>query len=358
MRITSQMLSSNFLYDLNNNLNNMQTYQQQMASGSLISKPSDNPLGTSKVMKINSEMAENQQYSTNISDATNWINVTDSTLGEVNNVLQKVNELVVSAGNATYTTAQLQSVKDEINQNVSQLGQLMNTSYGGKYIFGGTCYSTPPTGTTVGTVTDTGTSVPPDISDGTIPGNGNTGLNYVNSTGTPIIEGTTTSQGTTTPPTTTDDTTDPQIPKINSPLVAEISQGVTIQYNVTASEVMNFTGANGQPTNIATVLNNITYDLDNSNTSNLTGADLTNIQAAITNVSNVTTKVGALENRMSSAETENQAENTSLTGVLSSTDDVDYAQASMDYSQAQSVYQASLQVSSDILQKSLIDYLT
>jgi flagellar hook-associated protein 3 FlgL len=358
MRITSQMLSSNFLYDLNNNLNNMQTYQQQMASGNLISKPSDNPLGTSKVMKINSEMAENNQYSTTISDATNWINVTDSTLGEVNNVLQKVNELVVSAGNATYTTAQLQSVKDEINQNVSQLGQLMNTSYGGKYIFGGTSYSTEPMGTTVGTVPDVAATdtVPSDISDGTIPGDGNTGLNYVDSTGAPIMEGTTTSQSTTTPATTTDTTG--QITNINSPLVAEISQGVTVQYNVTASEVMNFTGANGQSTNIAKVLNNITYDLDNSNTSNLTGADLTNIQAAITNVSNVTTKVGALENRMSSAQTENQAENTSLTGVLSSTDDVDYAQASMDYSQAQSVYQASLQVSSDILQKSLLDYLT
>jgi flagellar hook-associated protein 3 FlgL len=344
MRITSQMLSSNFLYDLNNNLNNMQTYQQQMASGSLISKPSDNPLGTSKVMKINSEMAENQQYRTTISDATNWINVTDSTLGEVNNVLQKVNELVVSAGNATYTTAQLQSVKDEINQNVSQLGQLMNTSYGGKYIFGGTCYSTEPMGTTTGT--SAGNAA--DITAGTIPGNGNIGLNYVDSSGNPIP--TDTSSQTTTQTN--------QIANINSPLEAEISQGVTIQYNVTASDVMNFTGSGGTTTDLGTLLNQITNDLDNSNTSNLTGADLTNIQAAITNVSNVTTKVGALENRMSSAQTENQAENTSLTGVLSSTDDVDYAQASMDYSQAQSVYQASLQVSSDILQKSLIDYLT
>jgi flagellar hook-associated protein 3 FlgL len=343
MRITSQMLSSNFLYDLNNNLNNMQNYQQQMASGTLISKPSDNPLGTSKVMKINSEMAENQQYSTNINEATNWINVTDSTLGEVNNVLQKVNELVVSAGNATYTSAQLQSVKDEINQNVSQLGQLMNTSYGGKYIFGGTSYNTEPMGTTTGNSTGDAT----DIAAGTIPGNENIGLNYVDSSGNSIP--TDTSSQTTTQTN--------QIADINSPLEAEISQGVTVQYNVTASEVLNFTGVNGA-TNIGTLLNRITNDLDNSNTSNLTGADLTDIQSAITNVSNVSTKVGALENRMSSAKTENQSENTSLTTVLSSTDDVDYAQASMDYSQAQSVYQASLQVSGDILQKSLLDYLT
>lgn len=341
MRITSEMLSSNFLYDLNTNLNNMATDQKQMATGTKISQPSDDPLGTSKVMNINSEIAQNTQYSTNISGATKNLDVTDSTLGQVNSVLQRVNELLVSTGDASYGADELNSVKDEINQEVGQLSQLLNTSYGGKYIFAGTSYDTKPTGTTKDATT------------------GNASLNYVGSDGTTAIPASTTA--------TSAETV--EISNINAGLSAEISQGVTVQYNVTAGDVMDFTnsGTAGTGTsNLMDLIKSITTNLtDAASTSgtaaasraNLVGINLTNIQDAIKGVSNVTTKVGALEDRMKSASDENESENTSLTAALSSVDDIDYADASMNYSQAQTVYQAALQTSAKILQKSLIDYL-
>lgn len=331
MRITSEMLSSNFLYDLGNNLNNMQTYQQQMASGNLINKASDNPLGTSKVMNIDAEMSQNQQYNTNITDTTKWLSVTDSSLGQINGALQRINELLVSSGNAAYGSDELGSIKDEINQNVSQLSQLINTNYGGKYIFGGTRYDVKPTGTTANA-------------------SGNTGLNYLDSDGITAISAS--ASASLTPAQTA------EVSNINSSLVTEISQGVTIGYNVTAGEIIQFTNSSGTSKNLSDILNNITTDLGSATTkSNLTGSDLTDIQDAIKNISTITTKVGAQENRMTSAATENESENTSLTDVLSATDDVDYAQASMNYAQAQTLYQASLQTSAKILQKSLLDYL-
>ena len=40
---------------------------------------------------------------------------------------------------------QRQAIKDEINQKVGELSQILNTSFDGKYIFGGTRGTTKPT---------------------------------------------------------------------------------------------------------------------------------------------------------------------------------------------------------------------
>lgn len=341
MRVTNSMLANNFLYDLGNNLENMNIYQRQMSSGVMINKASDDPLGASQVMQIDTQMTQNKQYANNISDTTQWLSVTDSSLGQVNNVLQRINELLVSAGNAAYGPSQRQSIKDEINTNVGQLSQILNTSYGGKYIFGGNRGESKPTGSsTVG---------------------GNEQLNYIDTTGNQLKYAK--QDGTTLPAASLSN----QMIMISSKLNVEISQGVTINYNFTAKDVMEFsttaissrTAATSADTGstLGNILSNITSDLDSGNITDLLKSDLTGIQDAIKNVSSVRTQVGALENRMQSVKDENDSENESLTKVLANTDDVDYAQMTMQFSQAQATYQASLQTSAKILQHTLIDYM-
>ncbi len=319
MRVTNEMLTSNFLYDLNNNLQNMQNIQQQMSTGNIINKASDDPLGASKVMQINTELAQNQQYKTNISGTTDWLNATNTSLDQVNSVLQRVQELLVSSSDAAYGSDELKSIKDEVNQNVSQLTQVLNTSYDGQYIFGGTGTSNKP----VGTSTTAG---------------GDTTLNYLNPDGTTAA----------TAPTTQ-----------NNSLNVEISEGVTTKYNITAKDVLQFNNNSGTAIDLRTTFQNIINDLNANppNTNGLMSTDLSNIKDAINNNSQLLTNVGAMQNRMQAAQTENQSENTNLTDVLSKTDDVDMAQATMTYSSAQTVYMASLQTSAKILQPTLLDYL-
>lgn len=331
MRVTNSMLSNNFLYDLNNNLQNMSTYQRQMSSSVLINKASDDPLGASRVMQIDTEMFQNKQYATNISNTTQYLNVTDTSLGQVNSVLQRINELLVSVGDASYGQDQRDSIKEEISTNIGQLSQILNTSYDGGYIFGGNRGDVKPTGTQ-------------------LDGSGNEQLNYTDATGNP-----TTSLSTN------------ESKKVSAKLNVEISKNVTLQYNINVNQIMGFTTtalssrvtANTPNTGstLGDILSNITTDLDNGNVTDILGSDLTGIQDAIKNVSSVRTQVGALENRMKSVKDENDSENQSLTQVLSNTDDVDYAQITMEYSQAQMTYQASLQTSAKILQRTLLDYL-
>lgn len=144
MRITNKMLSNDFLYDMNTNLQNLKTIQKQMSSGKEISKPSDDPFKVSRSMQLTADINANKQYNQNILDASNFLQTTDIALDQAENVLQRVRELLVSTGNAGYDSTQLESVKDEINEKVGELSQILNTNFDGKYIFGGTRGNTKP----------------------------------------------------------------------------------------------------------------------------------------------------------------------------------------------------------------------
>jgi flagellar hook-associated protein 3 FlgL len=328
MRVTNKMLSNSFLTDMRSNLSNLQTLQQQMTSGKEIRRPSDDPARVARAMQLHTDINANKQYNENISDTLNWLDTTDTALGQAGEVLQKVRELLVSAGNAAYGTNERQSIKDEINQRIDEFAQVLNTSFDGKYLFGGSRGTVKPM-----------TSVP----------NGkNTELVYYsNDEAAPKLE---------LPAGQSD------LDKINKSLLVEISPGVTMGYNVTAGEIIQF--RNESPDNPATADNimdlfkNIVNHLDNSaDTSKLTNGDLQDITEALNNLLKVRAEVGAKQNRMESAKEKNEDETYNMTSILSRTEDIDITQKTMEYATLQTVYMASLQTSARVLQPTLLDYL-
>lgn len=327
MRVTNKMLSNSFLTDMNTNLQNMQKLQKQMTSGKEINKPSDDPAKVARAMQLTSDINTNKQYNQNISNTSNWLDTTDTALGQTGDVLQKVRELLVSAGNAAYGSSERQSIKDEINQRVDEITQILNTNYDGKYIFGGTNTTAKPVATVVAA------------------GNNNIGYNTV-------------------PP--TDPSYATELNKINKKMNVEISQGVTMEYNVTAGDILQFNNESGAPCDLTKVLKDITDHLDGnfngvpdaaSSTSALTGTDLQGITDTINNLLKVRSQVGAKQNRMENAKSKNEDENFNLTTILSKTEDIDITQKTMEYSTLQTVYMASLQTSARVIQPTLLDYL-
>ncbi|MDT8716672.1 flagellar hook-associated protein FlgL [Clostridium sp. 19966] len=335
MRVTNSMLAANYLNDMNRNLQNMQTLQQQLSSGKEISKPSDDPFKTARIMQINTNISANAQYNQNIKDASSWLDATDTSLNQVGNVLQRVKELLVSAGNTTYGSEERKSIKDEINQQVGQLSQILNTNFDGKYVFGGT----------------RGTSKPTNIDADS---NGNNEIFYCDRDGNKITN-----------------PTDPQITMIKSDLTTEVSQGVSIDYNVSAGDVLEFTNESGKSVDVMSLLNGILTHLDDKKTAaeaadptdttspldKLTGSDSQGILDALNHVLTLRSEVGAKQNRMDSAQQKNEDESTNLTALLSSTQDIDFTEKVMKYTTAQTVYTAALQTSARVIQPTLMDYL-
>lgn len=144
-RITNNMLSSNYLRNMNRNLVNMKTLQNQLASGKEINKASDNPYKTSRSMQLHAEISYNKQYNENIKDTSNWLDTTDTALSQMGNVFGRIETLLVSSGNGAYGEDEKIAIQDEIKEKVNELSQILNTSFDGSYIFGGTKVGSKPT---------------------------------------------------------------------------------------------------------------------------------------------------------------------------------------------------------------------
>ncbi|QIB27510.1 flagellar hook-associated protein FlgL [Caloranaerobacter azorensis] len=137
MRITNNMLINNMMRNLNNNLKKMNKIQQKLSSGKKFQLPSDDPIGVSRSLKLNTDIAKIEQYKRNLDDAVSWLEITESAVAEVEDVLQRARELTVQAANGTNSDDDLKMISSEIEQLKDHLIKISNTTYAGRYIFSG-----------------------------------------------------------------------------------------------------------------------------------------------------------------------------------------------------------------------------
>lgn len=143
MRVTQSMLSSNMLRNLNTSYNKMSKLQEQMNSGKLVNRPSDDPVIAVKGMGYRVDLDKNAQFQRNINEANTWTDTTDEALDQVGSALIRVKELIVQAANDTNTTEDRQKISVEISQIREQLKDVANTKIGDNYIFSGTHTNSP-----------------------------------------------------------------------------------------------------------------------------------------------------------------------------------------------------------------------
>lgn len=330
MRVTNKMLASNYLKNVNKNLTNMQTLNRQLSTGKEISRPSDNPFKTARSMQLNTDISTNKQYNENIKDTINWLDSTDQALYQATNTMQRVRELLVSSGNAAYGSDERDAISYEINEKIEELSQILNTNFDGKYIFGGT----------------KGSSKPVDIKIDPI--SGDKEIMFVDKEGRELSLD------------SEDEYIKNQLDILGSKLNVEISQGVTIEYNVTAKELLSFRNEKNEEVNVIDLLGDIVKNLksgDEVDSNKLVNENLGAIDDVITNLLKARSEVGAKQNRMELAQEKNEDENFNMTDILSKTEDIDFTQKTIEYSIAQTVYMASLQVSSKVLPPTILDYL-
>ncbi|MHC6179283.1 flagellar hook-associated protein FlgL [Clostridium sp. JNZ X4-2] len=153
MRVTNKLLSNNFLSDMQRNLTNLSKVQKQMSSMKNFSKPSDDPINVQRAMQLQSSIDYNDQYATNIKAAQGWMQTTDTALVQLNTVIGKIRNNLETSGNAAYTQDERDKINDEVNQEVSQLAQILNTNFKGEYIFGGTAGLSKPVSTSTYDIT-------------------------------------------------------------------------------------------------------------------------------------------------------------------------------------------------------------
>ena len=315
MRITQSMMVTNIENNLSNDLQSMQTAENQESTGLAVTLPSDNPLATSQIMSLNTNISMQNMYYSNMQTASSFLSTTDSALSDTVSSLQSVQSLVTEGANGTENASDLQSMGEQVNQIIGQLVQTGNAMNGSQYVFGGTQTTTPPLATT----TDTSGNI--------------TAVTYQGNSG-----------------------------QINY----EVAQGVKMTVNTNGNDlfqVTDNTSTGTGNTNMFNTLIGILSEMSGATSANLSSTEtslsnsLTQINNIITNVESQQAVVGAQEDRLNSAMTRNQSDNTSMTTALASLQDVDIDQAAVDFSEKSNVYQAALEVAAKVITPTLVDYL-
>ncbi len=138
MRITNRMMTNNMLSNINSNKNKLSALEEQYSTGKKIQKPSEDPIVAVRALKLRTNLAElNQYYEKNIPDAKSWMEVTESALKTVDDILRQMNTYCVQGANDTLTKSDRNSIASNLQELKDQIYQEGNSNYAGRYVFTG-----------------------------------------------------------------------------------------------------------------------------------------------------------------------------------------------------------------------------
>ncbi|NJJ39444.1 flagellar hook-associated protein FlgL [Paenibacillus sp. 7028] len=303
MRVTSNMMNSQLLLNLNRNARTMNDTQLQLSSGRKINKPSDDPVGITYSLRYRAELSSNEQYTKNVDSALSWLDYNDTVLGQAGDVVQRLRELTVQASTGSNPQSALDSINQEVLQLKEQLVDIANSKLNGKYIFNGEQYNTKPYDFAKG-------------ADGTYD----------------VSQNITTDSG--------------QIQYI-------VGEGVQMPINMTGNDVFGHTG---DADNIFTIINNISNSLTSGD---LTGvsSQLDKIDTRVETILSSRAEIGAKTNRVELMRDRLGDLNINLTDLQAKTEDADYEGLIMQSKIQENIYNASLSVGAKIISTSLVDFI-
>jgi flagellar hook-associated protein 3 FlgL len=137
-----------FHIGLNNILDNQTAVnktQQQVSTGRRVLTPADDPVASTKILQLQQDLAQREQYDRNITAAENRLKLEESSLASVTSSLTRLQELTVKAGGGSLTISDRQAIAAEVGEIQKGLVDLFNTrDPNGEYIFAGFKGQNPP----------------------------------------------------------------------------------------------------------------------------------------------------------------------------------------------------------------------
>ncbi|MAC98628.1 flagellar hook-associated protein 3 [Pseudomonas abyssi] len=138
MRISTIQQFNSGVRGIQDNYSNATRTQEQISSGKRILTPADDPVATVRLLQLNQESNRLEQFSTNMTAANNSLTQEEAILNSVNNVLQRVREIAIEAGDGSKSDADRQALATELEQREEELYNLFNSRNArGEYLFGG-----------------------------------------------------------------------------------------------------------------------------------------------------------------------------------------------------------------------------
>jgi flagellar hook-associated protein 3 FlgL len=311
MRITTSMVQRNILADLNSISSKLTKTQMKAASNKEITRPSDDPFGTSQAMQLRQALSANRQHQANVEDAIGWQNATEQALIDITESVERARNLIVQGGTDSSDQTSRDAIASELEQIIEGIKQSSNTNYRGSFLFSGTETSNRPYPPT---------SNPYVPADDQYQGN-DAGWN-------PAIAG----------------------------IVREIGPNVQMTINVVGREFLG-DGQSAGDDKLLHVLRDAVDHLRAGDGASLRGTDIERLDTNFDVLLEVRAANGAKTNRLEAALGRLSQLEESVLGQLSRTEDADIAETLIELNSQTAAYQAALRAGASIVQSSLMDFL-
>lgn len=298
LRVTSQMTARNTLRDLQGNLTSLADLQRKMSSGKQITRPSDDPYGSSRALELRNEVAGLQQYQKNVDDGTSWLDASDTALGKIGDAVQRVRELLIRTATDSSGLKAREAAAAEIDQLIETIKQEANVQYAGRYIFSGTATDRTPY-TLMGADTFGGNA------------------DSVN---------------------------------------REIGPRVELTVNTDVSGLLG-NGAGAGDNLLLHTLRDIAADLRADDGARLRGTDIQRLDANFDKLNQIRADVGARTNRLDIAGSRLVLLEQNSIRLLSDVEDADTPKTLIEYTTQQAAYNMALKAGANVVQNSLMDFL-
>lgn len=299
MRVTNRGMLNTYMNGMQNNLGRMEKLNNQMNTQKVINKVSDDPYNATKIMSMKNEIQDIERFNYNCDEILGWLENTDDSLNKVGTITTEIKTLLTSITDI-YTQTEVDAIKKDVVEKVKELAESLNGSYAGKFMFSGSKIDENPVNVI-------------ENPDGTVKLEINSNID-------------------------------------NGDLKTEISNGMTMDYNLTVEEVF---GANGLDTinEVIGVLNKEPFDIN----------EIIEVKNKLDdfqeNVLDCRSTMGSKYKSVESIKSNNEANIETATEVMSKIQDCDFAEKYIELASAQLAYNASIQVGSNLFQSTILDFI-
>jgi flagellar hook-associated protein 3 FlgL len=138
MKVSTSMFFDNASTQLGNIQGSLSKTQEQLSTGKQINRPSDMPDKASLITRLESELARQASYQSNLKVVNTRLQAQETALKNTSDVMFRFKELAVQASNDTLSAADRKSIALEMTQLKEQILSLANSQdSNGNYLFAG-----------------------------------------------------------------------------------------------------------------------------------------------------------------------------------------------------------------------------
>lgn len=307
MRVTPNMTADNALFNIQKDRARIDRLTEQISSNMNILRPSDDPITTRQLLDLQNIVKEGDQYIGNIDKANIWLNVTDTALEGMSDILRTIKGVVANVSGGTDNSPEGQRIRNDaisqLTEMRKQLIDLGNTQLGDQYVFAGFKNATPAFNTVTGVYQGT--------SDG---------------------------------------------------ITINIGKNSTINMNVTGDTVLKgmVNGATPGPfgdTDLIDTVDQLITEIGNNTNIPLIQTLASSLYDGATQINNARGDVASKLKRLESAKNLITRDQSTALGIISDRQNVDLAKAATELNQEKTAFEAALAATAKISQLSLLDYI-